>query len=156
MKITEIFASIIPSVHWSQQGSMHLGVFEVHGEHYVMQFIKMKPNDPIHSVLSNEIITNNTWFFAFAAMVDGQPVDTDTNKGDAIPIFSAIMQTLVQFIEKYDIDVLYIGCSDKHTKLKGVYQRLISKYTRMHGWTVNNTATGNFFGDEKFIWILKK
>lgn len=156
MKLTEVFASVIPAIHWSQQGPMHLGAFEINGEHYVVQFIKMKPNDPIHSELSNEIITNNTWFFAFAVMVNGQPVDTDTNKGDAIPIFNVILQTLIRFIEKHDIDVLYVGCDEHHSKLKSVYQRLISKYTRIHNWTVNSTATGKFFGDEKFIWILKK
>jgi len=156
MRLHELFTTLIPKTHWTKNGPMHLGVFEVNGTHYVIQLIKMQPNDPIHSVLSNEMITNNTWFFAFAAMINGEPVDTNTNKGDSIPVISVVIQTLEKFIQEQDIDVLYLGCSDRHKKLKSLYQRMITKYTEKHNWTVNSTTTGNFFGDVKFVWILKK
>jgi len=156
MKLTELFTNTPVEVHWSKQGPMHLGSFNIENTQYLIQLIKMSPKDQIHSVFPDELMTKNTWFFAFAAMVNGRPVDTDTNKGDSIKIFSTILQTLEQFILDNKVDVLYLGCSDKHTKLKSVYQRLISKYTKIHGWSIEKTVTGNFFGDKKFVWILKK
>lgn len=156
--LTEIFKEFTPDITWTSAGPMKLGEFSVSNHDYMIQFIKMKKNDPIHSNLSSELITNNTWFFAFAAVDDddGDISDKLTGRHDAIPIISCILQTLVNFSNENNIDVLYLGVSKKDTKLKALYEKIISKYTHRYNWSIENTTTANFFGDEKYIWIVKK
>ena len=158
MKIFEMFHGKIPNVHWTKHGPMNIGSFEIDNKQYVIQFIKMSKNDPIHSAFPKSILTKDTWFFAFAAMIDGQLVDTDVkgSVSDALLVFSTVIQSLEQFITKHNVDTLYLGCSDKHKILKSIYKRLIDRYTKTYNWAIENTETSNFFGDNKFVWIIRK
>ena len=146
----------IPMVHWQQHGPAHMGMFSLGQNQYVIQMIKVERGNPIHQAIPDQPLTDNTYFFSFAAMVNGMPVDTDTNRNESIAIFSTIMQTLVKFVYDKHIDTLYFGCTADHAKLKSLYQRIINRYSTEHNWETLATTTVDYLGGRKFVWVVSK
>jgi hypothetical protein len=146
----------IPTVHWMNMGPAHMGMFAVNRNQYAIQMIKVEEGNPIHEAIPDQALTDNTFFFSFAAIVNGMPVDTDTGKHEALAVFSTIMQTLVKFVYDNKVDTLYFGCATDHAKLKSLYQRIITRYSNEHNWQTVATTTVNYMGGNKFVWVVAK
>lgn len=146
----------IPAVHWMNMGPANMGMFAVGQNQYAIQMIKVEKGNPIHEAIPGQPLTDNTYFFSFAAIVNGMPVDTDTGRFESFAVFSTIMQTLVKFVYDHKIDALYFGCAADHAKLKSLYQRIITKYSKEHNWQTVATTSVNYMGGEKFVWVVTK
>lgn len=154
MILNEIFKDTKVNVQWQGNNA----TFEFGNYQYIIQFIHMRPNDMIHGPISNQPITQNTWFFAFAAqpVSGGGMTDQETGAGQSIAVFSVILQELEKFVQQKNVDTLYFGCSLNKENRKRLYDRLVRRYTATSGWNLISEVQARFFGDLKHIWIVQK
>jgi hypothetical protein len=155
MLLNEIFDNTNIPVEWHNgYATFDLGEYT-----YIIQTMSMEEGDQIHQKLSQFPVTDNTYFFAFAADNNnngGMPIDTDTGARDSIKIFSVVLQELQKFVAKSGADMLYFGCDANHPGRRRLYQKMVDKYTKSNHWVVVGEADALFFGENKHIWVVKR
>lgn len=154
MLLNEIFQDTDVDIHWhGNDATFQFGEYQ-----YIIQTIPMRPNDMIHGPISDQPITNRTYFFSFAAQKNpyDYPIDTDLNIGRSISVFSIIIQELLDFVKRKKVDMLYFGCEANHEKRKRLYGKMVKKYTEITGWRVIAETQAEYFGSMKHLWIIKK
>jgi hypothetical protein len=157
--LKELFKSKV-NVDWTSQGVNHYGTFEIENHKYVIQLFKLTKYNPVTPFLNpikgKEVpLTSNTWFFSFASFDEGFISDDKTNFGNAILIFSTVLNELVNFAKKNSVDCLYFGSTNNKKRIS-LYEKLTSKFIKKYDWELFGKTKGDFFGDKKIVWIVKE
>lgn len=130
--------------------------FEHNNITYIIQFLKISKLHPLYvSMKDKPKLTNNTYFFAFAAEIDGELTDKDINRHDAMFVLSQILQHLVKYVQTHNVDQLILGCDETHEKRKRLYQKIVDKYTKEYDWKVLYTTIIDYIGP-KYTWVIAK
>jgi hypothetical protein len=157
MQLYEIFKGDVPKPRYQTQGPATMGQFTLNDVNYVIQFIKVKRGDMIHGELNAAPLTDNTYFFSFAAMgPNGQPNDDRIPARSAVKVFSTIMQALVEFVHKHGVDTLYFGCEQSDADKRALYERITKKYLTDYPWHLVGEEAATFFGSTKHLWYCAK
>jgi hypothetical protein len=157
MTLFEIFKGAVPTPQYQHNGPMYVGRFSLNDVNYVIQFIEVARNDQVHRPLSNAPLTDNTWFFSFAALdTSGRPIDNRYAAKSSVKVFSTIMQSLVEFVDKHDIDTIYYGCDANDLDKRRLYDRITTKYNSHYNWRLVGEEDASFFGGMKHLWYCTK
>ena len=156
MKLFEIFKTAETSISASKFPGADIFQFSLNGVDYIIQFLHMTASHPLYGMMKRKpSLTDNSYFFAFAASVNGEMTDKDIDMGDSIVVFSHVIQLLVKYVHEHNVDQLILGCDANHEKRKRIYQKIVSKYTRSYGWFEEFTTITNYMGP-KYTWVLAR
>lgn len=134
MYLYELFTTHSEPVYQTM-GPMTMGMFEINDQPYALQFIHTKQGDMLQKYLKNAPITPNTYFFSFAAINEyGMPVDDRYEVESSIPVFGAVLNAVIEFCKKHNIDTLYFGGEAKDLKRLKLYSRIMQRYIRQYNW----------------------
>lgn len=162
MLLNEIFNTDIDidfkpvnSMNFSSPGApAYMGKFKIGNVGYMIHAIKMEPNrrDMIHRAVPDQPIDDNTWFLGFTT---DSGADWDTNTGNAITVLGIVVNAYEKLLTKIQPSIVYFGCDDSSPKRKRIYAKLASKIMSQLGGTIVAQVSAPFFGQNKFMWIIK-